>query len=514
MRPAVVAFALVAALLRGEPARPPSAWVHAGGNGRLIYQTLPRGDRIMDFSSAGYRGGGVTLPDVAVRQTVAAGAGDATARIQAALDEVAQRPLVDGFRGAVLLARGEFACSAPLQLRATGVVLRGSGSGADGTILKLIGSAHVAVVLGAGGREAARETGARVPVGDAYVPAGAESLNVRDASGFKAGDRVLVLHPVTPAWVKFMGMDGLVRDGKKQTWLAAGGATRAERTIIRIEQNTLTFDVPLTDCLDASLLAPAGASVVKCAPPARLAEVGLEHLRVVAPPQSVTINAPLFRGATIGAVEDAWLRDVAFVDTVNTVSFGATARRVTAEDVAIAHTVATQGAAKPADFAISGSQILLHRCTVRGDSVFFIATMGGVAGPNVALDCTFQGSNSIQPHMRWATGLLLDNCRVEGGGIDLMNRGEMGSGHGWAIGWAVAWNCTAKSFLIQRPPGSANWAIGCVGEQRRDVMPFKHAEILPQGIIESPGVPVAPASLYRAQLAERLGRPVASGSRD
>ena len=149
--------------------------------------------------------------------------------------------------------------------------------------------------------------------------------------------------------------------------------------------------------------------------------------------------------------------------------------------------------------------MLLHRCTDQGDSVFYLATGAGVTGPIVLLECEFRGGGWIQPHQRWATGLLVDSCRVPDGGIDFMNRGEMGSGHGWAVGWAVAWNCAAREFLVQRPPGAANWAIGCIGERRTDVMPFKHAETLPEGIFDSPGVPVAPASLYRAQLAERLG---------
>ena len=38
------------------------------------------------------------------------------------------------------------------------------------------------------------------------------------------------------------------------------------------------------------------------------------------------------------------------------------------------------------------------------------------------------------------------------------------------------------------------------GQRRRDAGPD-----LPQGFIESPNHPVLPASLYRAQLAERLG---------
>ena len=89
-----------------------------------------------------------------------------------------------------------------------------------------------------------------------------------------------------------------------------------------------------------------------------------------------------------------------------------------------------------------------------------------------------------------------------------MNRGIMGSGHGWAIGWAVAWNCKAKSYLNQMPPGAANWVVGSSGEKQKKPRPSSPqvAEpLLPEGIYDSHGSPVAPASLYLAQLAERLG---------
>jgi len=100
---------------------------------------------------------------------------------------------------------------------------------------------------------------------------------------------------------------------------------------------------------------------------------------------------------------------------------------------------------------------------------------------------------------------------VPQGGIDLMNRGEMGSGHGWTMGWGVVWNSAASSLVIQNPPGAANWSIGTsgaetsapmkiMGQRRGDAGPD-----LPKGFIESPGKRVMPESLYRAQLAERLG---------
>jgi hypothetical protein len=92
--------------------RPISQWVYAGPDGKLVYKTTPAGDRIMDFSYAGYMGGGVALPFVPVKRTVpSSGAGDDTATIQAAINEVAALPLENGFRGAVLLAPGTFTCS-------------------------------------------------------------------------------------------------------------------------------------------------------------------------------------------------------------------------------------------------------------------------------------------------------------------------------------------------------------------------------------------------------------------
>ena len=90
-----------------------------------------------------------------------------------------------------------------------------------------------------------------------------------------------------------------------------------------------------------------------------------------------------------------------------------------------------------------------------------------------------------------------------------VNRGEMGSGHGWTMGWGVAWNNEAKSYVIQMPPGSANWGIGNRGEQTLEKMPTfdpgQEVSVPPQGFIDSQETPVAPASLYLEQLRERLG---------
>ena len=87
-----------------------SEWVHYDAAGKLVYKPLDqRGDRIMDFSSAGYLGGGVALPEVPTVMTIGPSGGDDSAAIQAALDAVAQRPLDSrGLRGALLLKSGKY----------------------------------------------------------------------------------------------------------------------------------------------------------------------------------------------------------------------------------------------------------------------------------------------------------------------------------------------------------------------------------------------------------------------
>ena len=70
--------------------------------------------------------------------------GDNSAVIQQAIDRVSNMKLVNGFRGAVLLKPGVYNCERELNINASGVALRGSGSGEKGTILNLIGKpAHL-----------------------------------------------------------------------------------------------------------------------------------------------------------------------------------------------------------------------------------------------------------------------------------------------------------------------------------------------------------------------------------
>jgi hypothetical protein len=325
---------------------------------------------------------------------------------------------------------------------------------------------------------------------------------VADAGGFAVGDVIEIRRPVTERWIKFMQMDDLVRDGKPQTWLKAGSSTIAERRISAISGNAITVDVPLSDSFDSKFTEPSGTSVVKINSPNRATQVGIEDLHIECPPQAISHTEAHFAALRINA-EDAWVRDVVIDETMNSV--GINGRRITLLRVAVNRKARHQGSSKPAEFAPNASQVLLDHCTSTGDNVWYAATGGGVSGPIVLLNCTFLGNGSVESHQRWSTGMLYDNCHVPGGGMEFRNRGSMGSGHGWTMGWGVAWNCEAKDFVVQNPPGAVNWMIGCIGESKLMPRPFGTGPNLPEGTKDSHGTHVAPESLYLTQLRERLG---------
>src|SRR5947209_2683902 len=75
-----------------------SQWVYVNAAHKLDYKATDKGDKIMDFSYAGYMGGGVAIPVVPVKITVSPTHGDNTDLIQQAIDQVAAMKVVNGFR--------------------------------------------------------------------------------------------------------------------------------------------------------------------------------------------------------------------------------------------------------------------------------------------------------------------------------------------------------------------------------------------------------------------------------
>jgi hypothetical protein len=409
---------------------------------------------------------------------------------------------VKGFRGAVRLGPGTWRVTGPLSIDQSGVVLRGSGSGPTGTVINLGGTPFRFISITGSG---SATTSNAVSITDPYVPSGARSFDVSSAAGFDVGDTVYVQRTVTSPWIHFMDMDTLVRGGKPQTWISPGTVINTDRRIAAISGNHVTLDVPLTDSIDSTYLSPPGGRLVKYSWPGRISNVGLEGVRIVAPPQGTSLREPRFQLSSMDAVVDAWVKDVYFKDCVDCASVSRGAKRVTIEDVTIQHTGAVSDAPYPADFSLSGTQVLAHRCTsLNARNVYTVVAQASATGPIVVLNYRSTEQKGVEPHQRWAVGMLLDNIDVDGD-LNLMNRGYYGSGHGWTVGWAVAWNTTADRYIVQRPPGALNWSIGGSGAIHDQARPGRAAPIEPRGEFESHGTKVSPWSLYLAQLCSRLG---------
>src|SRR4029079_18134553 len=85
-----------------------------------------------------------------------------------------------------------------------------------------------------------------------------------------------------------------------------------------------------------------------------------------------------------------------------------------------------------------------------------------------------------------------DQTTIVGNDLQAYNRGNSGTGHGWAGANYVFWNCSARNLEIDNPPTAQNWAIGCIGTKSSN------------GTFESLGTKVTPTSLYQKQLWDRL----------
>src|SRR5262245_58799206 len=124
----LLSFLCLALLVRAAAAAaPPSSWVYYGADGTLQYQATAAGDKILDFSGAGYMGGTQNIPLAPIMLTLnpTGTSADDTARIQAAIDQVSSLPAVNGLRGAILFTSGTYNISSTLNINASGVVLRG-----------------------------------------------------------------------------------------------------------------------------------------------------------------------------------------------------------------------------------------------------------------------------------------------------------------------------------------------------------------------------------------------------
>ncbi|HLR25020.1 MAG TPA: DUF6298 domain-containing protein [Fodinibius sp.] len=449
------------------------------------------GNRVPDFSYAGYMAGNEPITDAPVKIVVPLKKGDDTRRIQSALDYVATLPVNDeGLRGAVLLEEGTYTVSGQLILRASGVVLRGSGMSKEGTVIEAAGQDRKTLirVVGKGNRKVETEVDILQP----YVPVNAMQFTVEKPELFQEGDKVLIRRPSTEKWIKELGM---AEFGGKIDWIGWKPGERDivwDRKIKQVKGDTVFIDAPITTALDSSY---GGGAIAKYSWPGRIRQVGIENIRLVSfyDADNPKDESHRWMAITMENVEDAWVRQMVFEHFAGSaVLVRRSGRRITVEDSKSLNPVSEIGGQRRYTFWTKGQQTLFQR--LYAENGYHDFAVGYLSTLNAFVQATSMNPHSFSGTINsWASGALFDIVNIKGEALRLSNRGQDARGAGWTAANSMVWQCSAAKIECTKPPTAQNWAIG-VWAQYSGSGHWGHVNDH-----------VEPRSLYYAQLADRLG---------
>lgn len=471
----------------------------------MLQQPDALGNRVLDYTAAGYRGGTVPIPHVPVKTTVSPVAGDDRATIQAAIDAVEALPTdTNGFRGAVLLTAGEYQINGTLTVNSSGVVLRGQGSGTNDTVLRATATNQHTLIRFTGSGSAATVNGTTRNITNNYVPVGATSFQVDSTEGLAVGDRVFVRRIATDQWITELGMDLLGPPPDVNPWTPGGYHMDMDRIITRIEVNRIFINAPITCAIEAR---HAGGTIRKYTWSSRIQHCGIEHLRGVSDFAGTDDEEHGWVLVQFNSIEHAWARNVISQNFgfACVALYGGTLFTTVSDCRSLDPVSIVTGGRRYAFVMDDCSLCLVQNCYTDDDRHQFV-TQSLTTGPNVFVDGLSESARSdAGPHHRWGTGAIWDCVTVSGHQLNVRNRGNSGSGHGWAGANEVVWNCQASSYVVQNPPGAHNWLIGSVGTLSSSTSGAVGPA--PPGTYDSHGSNVFPNSLYYAQLQDRLAAP-------
>lgn len=469
----------------------PQAPVSVQKDGKLVYKADDNGDRIPDYSYAGYMASEKPIPEAPVKVYVPVKEGDATLRIQAALDYVATLPAdANGIRGAVLLGKGTYVVNGSLKLNASGVILRGSGMGVDGTILFAAGTDRTTFIRVAGKDD--RKTQKEIKITDGYVPVDAFTFTVASADGLKVGDNISIRRPSTQAWIDKLGTATFGGGLGALGWKPGEHDVHFDRRIKAVNGNTITIDAPLTTALDSGY---GGGFIAKYEWAGRVDQIGIENIRLRSAydKNNLKDEAHRWMAITMENVSDAWVRQVTFEHFAGSAVFVlSTGKRITVEDCRSLEPVSEIGGQRRNTFWTMGGQTLFQR--LYSEYGFHDFATGFCApGPNAFVQCMASHPYSFSGAIdSWASGVLCDVVSIDARPLSYKNREQDGQGAGWAAANSTLWNCTASRIDNYRPPTAQNWSFGSWAQFGGD------------GYWESSNSSINPRSFFYAQLADRL----------
>lgn len=488
--------------------------------------TGPEGRFLHDFSYAGYRNGetelaqdlaDLTIDVVADHGADPAGKVDATAAFQAALDAAGEAG------GAIVtVPAGLYKIDGVLTVDASRVVLRGVGAAQSRLwFTQFAGMSYKSHLSFAG----------PLKLGDeALLTADGQprstTITVADAGAYKVGDDVAVGFVITPEFVAEHGMTG--------TWMVFNDTWQSFfwRTVVAVEGDTLTLDVPLRYPVKLRDM----ASVRRVT--GYLREVGVEDIGVAnAVGWDDAWAQEQVHAVSLRGVKDAWVRGVAsfvspgapddgFAKGRHLQSGGievVQGKRVTIADTTLALAEDRGGGGNGYLFEVSqSSEVLVRDCTGDAGRHNFIQnwgfgasgivwlrihSMNGVAVAVKDLDFGLTGLSEF--HHSLATANLIDQSTIDDG-WGAVNRNAESSGAGHSSTQSAVWNPAGKGVVRSRQFGHG-YVIGpqqfvkletALGTpDAAGTEPEDFVEPAPK---DAPG-PLIPQSLYEDQLARRIG---------
>jgi len=303
--------------------------VHPDQKGKLIYSPDYKGNRIPDFSTAGYMGGGTELPDVSTEIILEPKAGDDTERIQEAIDNISSMGKdANGMRGAILLKKGVYEVESSLTIDKSGIVIRGEGEGKsplrirgfrkgkqkiflgndrssrefnsrnlyldpsndydldefknslqgrDATIIIATGKdrRELITISGQGGAHKIEGSGSEIM--DKYVPVGSRTFHIEKPELFSVGDKIIIERSSNVDWISKIGMDEITgdwEDAPSYSWHPFD--LHFEDKIMAIDENKITIEGTILNAIEKRW---GGGRIFKYSDEKRIEQVGIEELR-------------------------------------------------------------------------------------------------------------------------------------------------------------------------------------------------------------------------------------------
>lgn len=468
-------------------------------NDRLTYLNDEQGNRILDFSSCGYRNSETDIPAVRNAVFVSWQAGDNTARIQRAIDYVASlSPDASGFRGAVLLEQGEYSLSGSLRISASGIILRGTDK--EKTILLKKGVDRGALLYIEGINDL--NTPDTLQILSDYVPVNSRTIEVSSGTSLRKGDRILITRPSKKEWIASLGCDIFGGGISALGWKEGDMELTWDRQITEINGNRITIDAPLTVSLDTKY---GTSSVMPYQWNGRIHNCGVENLTLVSDydKRYPKDEDHCWTGISIENAADCWVRQVNFRHFAGSaVIVQRTGSRVTVEDCISREPVSEIGGMRRCTFYTLGQQTLFQRCYSE-QGIHDFAAGYCAAGPNAFVQCDSYESLGFSGSIdAWACGLLFDVVNIDGHNLTFKKLGQDKNGAGWNTANSLFWQCTAAEIECYTPAKDAkNRAYGCWAQFSGD------------GEWDESNNHVHPRSIFYAQLEERLQKDCAGRAR-